>query len=71
MVPLEYLNNSWRALEMQLINYEFDIFLTWSGECVIVTRGNYGKRKPKCTITDSRLYVSVVTLSAQDNYKLL
>ena len=71
MVPLEYLNNSWRALEMQLINCEFDIFLTWSGECVIVTRENYGKRKPKCTIADSKLYVSVVTLSAQDNYKLL
>ena len=67
MVPLEYLNNFWRTLEMQLINCEFDIFLTWSEECVIVTRGNYGKRKSKYAITDSSLYVSVVTLSAQDN----
>ena len=31
MVPLKYLSNVWRSLEMPLINCENNIFLTWSG----------------------------------------
>ena len=32
---------------------------------------NYGNQKPKFTITDTKISVPVVTLSAQDNSKLL
>ena len=70
MVLLKYLSNFWRTLEMPIINCEINIFLTWFDECIIVT-GNYGVQEPKFTITDTRLYVPVVTLSAQDYEKLL
>ena len=36
MVPLKYLNNFWRTTEMPLINFEVNIILTWSKNCVIV-----------------------------------
>ena len=45
-------------------------FLTWSEECIIVTGGDYGDKKSKFAINDTKLYVPVVTLSAQDNEKL-
>ena len=35
MVPLKYLSNFWRTLEMLLINCEVNIILTWSSTCVI------------------------------------
>ena len=37
----------------------------------IIVAGDYGERKTKFAITDSKLHVPVVTLSAQDNEKLL
>ena len=36
MVPLKYLSNFWRTLEMTLINCEVELFLTWSADCVII-----------------------------------
>ena len=33
MVPLNYLSNFWRNLEMQLINCEINLILTWSVNC--------------------------------------
>ena len=36
MVPLKYLSNSWRTLEMPLVNCEVNLILTWSTNCVIV-----------------------------------
>ena len=35
IVPLKYLSNFWRTLEMPLINCELNIILTWSPTCVI------------------------------------
>ena len=67
IVPLKYLSNFWRTLEMPLINCEVELTLTSSKNCVI-TNSN---RRGKCQITETRLYVPVVTLSAQDNAKLL
>ena len=55
---------------MPLINCEVNIFLTWSEKCIIVS-GNYSNRESKFAITDTKFYVSVVTLSAQNNEKLL
>ena len=70
MVPLKYLNNFWRTIEMPLINCEINIYLTFPEKCIIVTR-NYGDQDPKFEITDTKLYVLVVTLSTQDYEKLL
>ena len=36
MVPLTYISNFWRTLEMALINCEANLILTWSADCVIV-----------------------------------
>ena len=52
---------------MALINCEVSIFLTWSSTCVITN--STGERR--FAITDTELYVPVVTLSTQDNAKLL
>ena len=67
MVPLKYLSNFWRTLEMPLINCEVSLILTWSPTCVITNSAGQGKSK----ITDTNLYVPVVTLSTEDNEKLL
>ena len=69
MVPLKYLSNFWRILEMPLINCEVNLILTWSANCVIVYTG-VANQGTTFTITKIRLYVSVVTLSTQDNAKL-
>ena len=54
---------------MSLFNCKIDIFLTWSEKCIIVTGdyGNYVNSKSKFEITDTKLYVPVVTLSTEDN----
>ena len=67
IVPLKYFSNFWRTLEMLLINCEFNLILTWSKDCVITNSIGEGKFE----IKDSKLYVPVVTLSTQDNEKLL
>ena len=67
MVPLKYLTNFWRTLEMHLINCEVNLILTWSSACIITN--SIGARTFE--ITDTELYVPVVTLSTQDNSKLL
>ena len=67
MVPLNYLSNFWRTFEMPLINCEDNLILTCSSTCVITNSTGAGK----FDITDRKLYVPVVTLSTQDNSKLL
>ena len=67
IVPFKYLSNFWRALEIPLINCEVNLILTWSSTCVITNSTDAGA----FTITDAKLYVPVVTLSTQDNAKLL
>ena len=67
MVPLKYLSNFWRTLEMPLINCEVILNLTLSPNCIITKSTGEGKFK----ITDTNLYVLVVTLSTKDNEKLL
>ena len=67
MVPLKYLSNFWRTLEMSLINCEINLILTWSSTCVITNSNGAGT----FAITDTKLYVPVVTLSTQENTKLL
>ena len=67
MVPLKCLSNLWRTLEMPLINCEVNLILTWSSTCVITNSTGAGTFE----ITDTRLYVPVVSLSTQENAELL
>ena len=52
---------------MSLINCEVNLILTWSSTCVITNSTGAGK----FVISDTKLYVPVVTLLTQDNAKLL
>ena len=58
---LKYLSNFWRTLEVPLINYEINFIPTWSKKCFIIDNPIPG-HEPKFTITDVKLYVTVVTL---------
>ena len=70
MIPLKYISNFWRTLEMPLINCEVNLIFTWSSTCVIVATG-IPNQTATFTITDTKLYVPVVTLSTQENTKFL
>ena len=61
MVSLKYLSNFWRTLEILLINCEVNLILTWSSTCVITNSNGAGT----FAITDTKLYVLVVTLSTK------
>ena len=77
-VPLEYLSDIWRSLEMPLINCKVELKLQWTKYCVLSAagihnlndndKGNNGNNII-FTIKDTKLYVPVVTLSARDNQK--
>ena len=69
MFPLKHLSNFWRTLAIPLINYEVNLTLTWSENCAVVST-NAANQGATFTITETRLYVPVVTLSTQDNAKL-
>ena len=70
MVPLKYLNNISKTLEMPLINCEVELILKFSAGCVIIYT-DVANQVPTFAITETNLYVLVVTLSTQDNAKLL
>ena len=70
MVRLKCLKSFWRTLEMPLINCEIELILSWSENCVMIFTDVDGQ-VPTFTITETNLYVPVVTLSTQDNSKLL
>ena len=57
MVPLKYLSNFWRTLEMPLINCEINIQLKLSEKFILVA-GTAAKEVPGFKITDTNLYVS-------------
>ena len=64
MVPLKYLSNFWRTLEMPLINCEVNLILTWSADCVIIYT-NVANEICTFTIAETNHYVLVVTLLAK------
>ena len=66
LVPLKYLSNYWRIFEIFLINRELNLILTWSANCVIVSTNN-ANQGTAFSITETKLYVPIVTLSTQDN----
>ena len=62
-VPLKYLINFFRSLEMSLINFKIKLNLTWKKECVLST----GVGEAVFVINDTKMYVPVVTFSKEDN----
>ena len=66
VVPLKYLSNFWRSLEMPLINCKVELSLSWNPNCVLSNLVG----DSTFTITYAKLYVPFVTLSTEDNDKL-
>ena len=80
-IPLKYLGNFWRSLDIPLINCEITVILSWYKECVLVGRAFRGPpaaaanrinspTDTKFERTDCKLYVPIVTLSAENNNKI-
>ena len=63
VVPLKYLSNFFRSLEIPLINCKIKLNLTWKKECVLSTVAD----DAVFITNDTKLYVPVVTLSKEDN----
>ena len=77
VVPLKHLSKFWRSLNNPLINCEVELILTWFKNCVLIdksTRDANYNANPRVSeinnpenatfqITDTKLYVPVVTLS--------
>ena len=61
IIPLKYLSNFWRTLEISLANCEVELIMTWSENCVIIST-KVANQNPTSTITAKNLYVPVVTL---------
>ena len=79
-IPLKYLGNFWRALNIPLISCEVSFELKWDKNCIITSLeqrdigGGYRDNAPAgatFSITDCKLYVPAVTLSKDDETKLL
>ena len=85
VVPLKYLSDFWRSLNIPLINCKIELILTWLNNCVLISKAtkdaNYGAapvvhkidnpENATFQITDTKLYVPVVTLSRENDIKLL
>ena len=75
-VPLKYLSDFWRSLEMPLIHYKVNISLKWIENGVLTAAAvsadvdATGADSATFKITDAKLYVPVVTLSAEDSARL-
>ena len=69
-VPLRYLSNFCRILEITLIHCESNPILTWFENCMLMS-GGIDNEAPTFAIADTKRYVSVVILSTQENVKLL
>ena len=78
-IPLKYLSNFWRTLDMPLINCEILFTLSWYENCVLTSKAERTAPVPVINnpinavfkITDCKLYVPVVTLSSEEDNKLL
>ena len=86
-MPSKYSSNFWITLDIPLINCEVSLTLTWSENCVLTSKAYReaadatgtttavpeinNPANATCKITDTKLYVPVVTLSAENDNKLL
>ena len=80
-IPLKHLSNFWRGLNIPLINCEVELILTWVKNYVLGDMTERGEEADNPTIvaltglefqiTDTKLYAPVVTLSKENDTKLL
>ena len=76
VVPLKYLSNFFRSLEILLINCKIHLELSWNNNCVMYGADTYAggdnanNRETKFKITSTKLYVPIATLSTKDNVNL-
>ena len=63
-VPLKYLSDFRTTLEILVINCKINLILTWFENFIVITSG-IDNQAPTFAITDTKLYVPVVTLSTQ------
>ena len=66
VVPLKYLSNFWRSLEMPLINSKSHLELNSIEDCILSSAGSSAKFK----IMDAKLHVPIVNASTKDNVNL-
>ena len=66
VLPRKYLSRFWRSLEMPLIDCKVHLELNWIEDCILSNDGDSAKFK----ITDAKLHVQIVILSAKDNANL-
>ena len=73
VILLKYFSNFWRSLNIPLINCEVEIIVTWTKNCVLadMTVANNPPTGLEFQIKDTKLYVPVVTLSKENDIKLL
>ena len=81
VMPLKHLSNFWRTLNIPLINCEIELILTWSKNCVLISKATRDENYMSDPIlvkigtptsatfqtTDTKLYVPVVTLSKEND----
>ena len=73
-MPLKYLSNAWGSLKVPLIKCKVELKPKWSNQCVLAAAGidnvNSNDNNIILTVKNTKLYVSVVILSAKYNQKL-
>ena len=84
-MPLKHLSNFCKTLDLPLINCEINLILTWRENCVIASKATryaepdadpavaavYNPINKIFKIAGTKLHVAVVTLSMEDDNKLL
>ena len=85
VVPLKYLSNFWKTVDITLINCDVSLTLTWSENFVITSKATReanldadpavdeinNPTNATFKIKDTKLYVPVATLSSENDNKLL
>ena len=72
VILLKHLSNFWRKSNILLINCEVELVLIWSKKCVLADMTeNVTPSGAKLKITDTKLYIQVITLSKENGTKLL
>ena len=70
VVPLKYVSNFFRSLELPLVNCKIDLELRWHKDCMISSANAAAGQVVSFMITNTKLYVPVVSLSTKDNNNL-
>ena len=69
-MPLKYVSSFFRSLEIPLVNCKIDLELAWHKNCLISSADAAAGQVVSFMITNTKLYVLVVTLSTKDNNNL-